>query len=50
MTVRPYRHDEYPRYLLQAYPYYLSTFATIGGFLVFLGYFLLHRDDKLKED
>ncbi|EGR30314.1 hypothetical protein IMG5_135110 [Ichthyophthirius multifiliis] len=44
VTVRPFKHNEYPRYLEQAYPYYISTWATIIGFCVLVFYFLFHKD------
>lgn len=50
ITVRPYKHNEYPRYLEQAYPYYLSTWATIIGFLVLVAYFLVHQDAEVIEE
>lgn len=43
ITVRPFRHDEYPRYLVQALPYYFGSFGTMAGFLVFLFAFLLNK-------
>lgn len=33
VAVRPFRHDEYARFLSQAYPYYASLLAMVGGFL-----------------
>ncbi|KAL4481436.1 hypothetical protein ABPG74_007525 [Tetrahymena malaccensis] len=46
VTVRPFKHNEYPRYLEQAYPYYFSTWATLIGFLVLVVYFLFHQDKE----
>ncbi|CAK58276.1 unnamed protein product (macronuclear) [Paramecium tetraurelia] len=43
ITVRPFRHDEYGRYLVQAFPYYFSSFGTMAGFVVFLIAFLLNK-------
>jgi len=42
--VRPFRHDEYERFLVVAYPYYASVFACVGSFLVFSFYFLYHKE------
>lgn len=40
VPVRPYKHDEYERFLLPAYPYYASVLSTMAAFflagLVFL--------------
>jgi len=30
-SVRPFRHDEYPRFLSMAYPYYLSSVSMVFG-------------------
>ncbi|KAI7900438.1 Dolichyl-diphosphooligosaccharide--protein glycosyltransferase subunit WBP1 [Cokeromyces recurvatus] len=35
VSIRPFRHNEYPRFLTAAYPYYASTGSMILGFLVF---------------
>jgi oligosaccharyltransferase complex subunit beta len=35
VSIRPFRHNEYPRFLTAAYPYYASTYSMIVGFLVF---------------
>lgn len=40
VTVRPFKHNEYPRFITQAYPYYLTVFATIAMFVVFLFAFI----------
>ena len=32
---RPYRHDEYERFIVAAYPYYASIFSTMGAFFLF---------------
>ncbi|KIZ07826.1 oligosaccharyltransferase complex subunit beta [Monoraphidium neglectum] len=34
VPVRPYRHDEYERFILAAYPYYASAASTMAAFLV----------------
>jgi oligosaccharyltransferase complex subunit beta len=44
VTVRPYRHDEYERFLTAAMPYYASVFASIAGFLWFSIKFLGHKE------
>jgi oligosaccharyltransferase complex subunit beta len=44
VPVRPYRHDEYERFLTAAMPYYASVVASIAGFLWFSYKFLTHKD------
>ena len=44
VTVRPYKHNQFERFLTCAYPYYASVFASMGGFLVFSFYFLYHKN------
>jgi len=39
-SVRPFRHDEYPRFLSMAFPYYTSSLSMLGGVLI-LAFFLL---------
>lgn len=40
VSVRPFRHDEYQRFLPVAYPYYLGCASMIVGFIVFTFVFL----------
>lgn len=40
VAIRPFRHDEYPRFLSVAYPYYVSVASMAIGFLVFSGVWL----------
>ncbi|KAI9313497.1 Dolichyl-diphosphooligosaccharide--protein glycosyltransferase subunit WBP1 [Dichotomocladium elegans] len=35
VALKPFRHNEYPRFLSAAYPYYASVGSMIVGFLVF---------------
>ncbi|KAE8691508.1 Dolichyl-diphosphooligosaccharide--protein glycosyltransferase 48 kDa subunit [Hibiscus syriacus] len=35
IPVRPYRHNEYERFIPTAYPYYGAAFSTMAGFFVF---------------
>ncbi|EMR08016.1 hypothetical protein PNEG_03458 [Pneumocystis murina B123] len=35
VTIRHYRHDEFPRYLFVAFPYYVGATTTIFSFLFF---------------
>lgn len=53
VAIRPFRHDEYPRFLSAAYPYYTAVGSMIVGFLVFSGAWLAtwgSRDEiQLRE-
>eukprot|EP00871_Galdieria_phlegrea_P004892 jgi/Galph1/5403/GphlegSOOS_G4056.1 len=40
VSVRPFRHDEYERFILQAYPYYASFLSMLGGIFIFSILFL----------
>lgn len=44
VSVRPFKHDEYERYISTAYPYYASTFSGVIAFLVFTLFFLYSKD------
>ncbi|KAJ3041658.1 hypothetical protein HDV00_008935 [Rhizophlyctis rosea] len=44
VQVRPYRHDQYPRFLSAAYPYYVNAFSIIVSFFVFSAVFLYNRE------
>ncbi|CAO3588996.1 unnamed protein product [Absidia cylindrospora] len=35
VAIRPFRHNEYPRFLTAAYPYYASVGSMVVGFLLF---------------
>lgn len=41
VPVRPFRHDEYERFLTCAFPYYASAASTMAAFFV-LGWFFLY--------
>lgn len=42
--VRPYRHNQYERFIESAYPYYASAFSMLGGLFLFSWVFLYHRE------
>lgn len=46
VSVRPYWHNEFLRFIPQAYPYYLSAAATLAGIVVFSAIFLLIKPGK----
>lgn len=43
IPVRPFRHDEYERFILSAFPYYGASFSTMIAFFVFGIVFLYHK-------
>lgn len=48
IPVRPYRHNEYDRFLIAAMPYYTTVLCTCGAFLVFSALFL-YTPDRLTS-
>jgi len=46
VPVRPFRHDEYPRFLTMAYPYYLSSMSMVGGVILLTIFLLLTKSKK----
>lgn len=45
VPVRPFKHDEYERFLLPAYPYYASVISTMVAFFG-LGFVYLYGGNK----
>jgi len=45
--VRPFRHNEYERFIESAYPYYASAFSMMAGLFLFSWFFLYHKETKL---
>ena len=43
IPVRPYRHDEYERFITSAFPYYAASFSTMGAFFIFSVAYLYHK-------
>ena len=41
--VRPFKHDEYERFIPAAFPYYASTFSMMAGFFGLTLLFLYHK-------
>jgi oligosaccharyltransferase complex subunit beta len=41
VPVRPFKHDEYERFLVAAYPYYASVLSTMAAFFM-LGFAFLY--------
>jgi len=44
--VRNFRHNDYERFLLCAYPYYASSFVSLVLVAVFAAYFINHKEPK----
>lgn len=44
VSLRPFKHDEYDRYLFTAMPYYSSAFSALAAFFVFSTFFLFSTD------
>lgn len=42
VPVRPFRHNEYERFVPAAYPYYASAFSMLAGFILF-GFVFLYN-------
>ena len=40
VSVIQFRHDEYPRFLRVAYPYYYNIFVLMGACFLFVVFFL----------
>lgn len=45
VSVRPFRHNEYERFIECAFPYYASAFSMMAGVFVFGIVFLYSKDD-----
>lgn len=43
IPVRPFRHNEYERFIPVAFPYYGASFSTMGAFFVFSIVYLWHK-------
>ncbi|KAJ0982660.1 hypothetical protein J5N97_010915 [Dioscorea zingiberensis] len=43
IPVRPFRHNEYERFITAAYPYYGASFSTMAGFFIFTIVYLYNK-------
>jgi len=43
-SIRPYRHDQYPRFLTTAYPYYTGCISVVVGVAIFSAFFLFTKN------
>ena len=51
VPLRPFYHNEFPRFIPCAYPYYLSVFVILGAFIIFSILFLYGKETiKQKSD
>ena len=48
VTIMQFRHDEFPRFLSIAFPYYLNVFATMGAGFLFVLTFLYADFSSVK--
>ncbi len=44
VSIRPFKHNEYERFIPTAFPYYASIFSMVFGFLVFSLFFLFSSE------
>ncbi|CAN0082568.1 unnamed protein product [Laminaria digitata] len=49
VSIRPFTHSEYERFLVAAYPYYASSLSVMVGFLMFCAAFLYTGDGPAKS-
>jgi oligosaccharyltransferase complex subunit beta len=49
VSIRPFKHNEYERFIFSAYPYYSSAFSAMIAFFVFSMFFLFSEDKKAKS-
>ncbi|KAI8500462.1 PREDICTED: dolichyl-diphosphooligosaccharide--protein glycosyltransferase 48 kDa subunit-like [Branchiostoma belcheri] len=49
VSVRPFTHTQYERFIAAAYPYYASAFSMMFGLFVFSLVFLHHREDTKEK-
>jgi len=43
-SIRPYRHDQYPRFLTTAYPYYAGCISVVVAVVIFSAFFLFTKN------
>ena len=48
VSVRPFTHRQYERFITCAFPYYASAFSMMGGVILFSFVFLYYRDPSSK--
>jgi oligosaccharyltransferase complex subunit beta len=50
VNVRPFRHDEYERFIVSAFPYYSAVGVVMVGFLLFSVSFAMVRKPHIKTE
>ncbi|EPQ30727.1 uncharacterized protein PFL1_01628 [Pseudozyma flocculosa PF-1] len=48
--VRPFNHDEYPRFLSSSWPYIAGSFSTVAGFILFTWLWMTVSDDDDRDE
>ncbi|CAG8677307.1 10463_t:CDS:2, partial [Cetraspora pellucida] len=48
VAIRPFRHNEYPRYISAAYPYYTGAASMIMGFLLFSVVWFFNKENTKR--
>ena len=46
ISVVPFRHDEFPRFLFGSYPYYAGAWSMIVSFWIFVVVYLYYREES----
>lgn len=49
VSVRPLEHTQYERFILSAYPYYISAFSMMFGVSIFSCVFLYYKDTSKEK-
>eukprot|EP01088_Endostelium_zonatum_P017631 TRINITY_DN529_c0_g1_i1.p1 TRINITY_DN529_c0_g1~~TRINITY_DN529_c0_g1_i1.p1 ORF type:complete len:440 (+),score=86.08 TRINITY_DN529_c0_g1_i1:56-1375(+) len=49
VTVRPFKHNEYERFIVAAYPYYASAFSMMFGLFIFSFFFLYTKERPVTQ-
>ena len=44
IPIRHFKHDEFERFIVAAYPYYSSAFSVMIAFFIFSFVFLYHKE------
>lgn len=48
VTVRPFRHTQYERFIYAAYPYYASAFSMMFGVFMLAVFFIGTKEDEKR--
>lgn len=49
MSVKPWKHTQYERFIISAYPYYASSFSMMAGVVIFSVVFLHYKDPEAQK-